>query len=114
MTLYQEIIFLNQFYKGLWVVENVIPYYEPLIKPYTYQSHYYWSNFKIIGKEKGYRCHNGSVEEKQKLKGFDISKYKITSARKDQILRNCVEPKAGESIFNMAFKIKQHTLKPNL
>lgn len=33
MALYQEILFLKHFFKGKWVVENVIPYYEPLIKP---------------------------------------------------------------------------------
>jgi DNA (cytosine-5)-methyltransferase 1 len=31
MTLYQEIIFLDNYYKGKYVVENVIPFYEPLI-----------------------------------------------------------------------------------
>ena len=31
MKLYQEIIFLETFYKGKYCVENVIPYYEPLI-----------------------------------------------------------------------------------
>ena len=33
MDLYQEIIFLNNSYDGKWVVENVVPYYEPLIPP---------------------------------------------------------------------------------
>jgi len=31
MKLYQEIIFLEHYFKGKYVVENVIPYYEPLI-----------------------------------------------------------------------------------
>jgi DNA (cytosine-5)-methyltransferase 1 len=33
MSLYQEIIFLQSFFKGLFCVENVIGYYDPLIKP---------------------------------------------------------------------------------
>ncbi len=33
MSLYEEILFLQHFFKGLWVVENVVPFYEPLIKP---------------------------------------------------------------------------------
>ncbi len=33
MKLYEEILLLNHFFKGKWVVENVKPYYEPLIKP---------------------------------------------------------------------------------
>src|SRR3954462_15216166 len=31
LGLYQEIIFLRSFFNGLYCVENVIPYYEPLI-----------------------------------------------------------------------------------
>ena len=31
MKLYQEIIFLDKWFDGKYVVENVIPYYEPLI-----------------------------------------------------------------------------------
>ena len=110
MKLYEEIIFLMHHFKGKWVIENVIGYYEPLIKPYQYGSHYYWSNFIIDGKKRTNRCHNGSVEEKQKRKGFDISKYELKTVRKDQVLRNCVEPELGLEIFNMAFKTKQVTV----
>ncbi len=47
MSLYQQIIFLNQFCKGKYCVENVIGYYEPLIKPTKICRHYLWSNFNI-------------------------------------------------------------------
>ena len=47
MELYQEIIFLQNFYKGLYCVENVISYYKPLIPPTKIGRHYLWSNFKI-------------------------------------------------------------------
>lgn len=33
MKLYQEIIFLKYNFKGKWIVENVNPYYRPLIEP---------------------------------------------------------------------------------
>ncbi len=33
MGLYQEILFLKHYFKGGWVVENVIGYYKPLIIP---------------------------------------------------------------------------------
>lgn len=51
--LYSLIYFLKHFFRGNWVVENVIPYYEPLIKP-TFQigRHYYWSNVVIPSKER--------------------------------------------------------------
>lgn len=47
MELYQEIIFLSTFYQGLYCVENVISYYDPLIKPAKVGRHYLWANFKI-------------------------------------------------------------------
>jgi DNA (cytosine-5)-methyltransferase 1 len=31
LKLYEEIIFLNKWFKGKYCIENVIPYYEPLI-----------------------------------------------------------------------------------
>ena len=34
MNLYQEIIFLDKWFKGKYVVENVVSYYKPLIKHY--------------------------------------------------------------------------------
>lgn len=33
MKLYQEIIFLKHYYRGKWSVENVEPFYDPLIPP---------------------------------------------------------------------------------
>jgi DNA (cytosine-5)-methyltransferase 1 len=109
MNLYQEIIFLFNYFEGKFVVENVIGYYEPLIKPQEVGKHYYWANF-IIGKiKKRSRLHNATINEMQDYKGFDISKYKLEH-RKDVILRNCVEPEAGLHIFNMAFKNKQEVL----
>src|SRR3990167_5821791 len=45
MALYQEIIYLKNWFKGKWVVENVISYYEPLIQPVGSGSHYFWANF---------------------------------------------------------------------
>lgn len=110
MELYEEVIFLLHHFKGKFVVENVMGYYEPLIKPYIFKKHYYWANFIIDGKKGGYRGHDGSVEEKQKLKGFDLSKYNLKTVRKDQVLRNCVEPEASLQIFNLAFKEQQRTL----
>jgi DNA (cytosine-5)-methyltransferase 1 len=47
MALYQEILLLQNFFKGLYCIENVISYYEPLIKPTEIGRHYLWSNFKI-------------------------------------------------------------------
>lgn len=49
MTLYEEILFLQHFYKGMWVVENVVPFYEPLIAPTSQVGrHVFWSNFDFV------------------------------------------------------------------
>lgn len=48
MKLYEEIIFLQHFCKGKWVVENTKPYYKPLIIPtMIIERHCFWSNFNI-------------------------------------------------------------------
>lgn len=49
MSLYSIIIFLKTYYKGNWCVENVIPYYKPLIEPTAIlQRHLFWSNNALL------------------------------------------------------------------
>ena len=110
MKLYEEIIFLKHFFKGMWVVENVIGYYKPLIKPFKFKEHYYWCNFIITGKKNSNRGHMGSMDDLRRIKGFDLSKYKKDIDER-LLLRNCVEPSIGLEIFNMAFKDKQQTFE---
>lgn len=108
MKLYEEIIFLKFWFKGKFVIENVISYYEPLIKPQKSGSHYFWTNFTISDKgniTRGIREDMDFVSEKV---GFDISNYDNVDKRK--VLNNCVEPELGLHIFNMAFKEPQRTL----
>ena len=47
MKLYQEVIFLDNFFKGKYVVENVIPFYTPLIPSNKRGRHLYWTNFNL-------------------------------------------------------------------
>ena len=109
MKLYEEIIFLKHFFKGLWVVENVKSYYNPLIKPAECGRHYFWANFIITNKNvKPGKIKEGNQEVWKKLCGFDISEYGICDKRK--IYRNCVKPELGLHVFNCAFKTKQKTL----
>lgn len=120
MKLYQEIILLQSWFKGLWVVENVISYYEPLIKPQQSGRHYFWANFKIDNKDYGVQIgtlihgtrkriiREAQVPELQALHGFDLKNIKIKNKR--QILRNCVLPKLGLYVFNCAFNEKQEVL----
>lgn len=75
MNLYQEIILLQNFFEGLFCVENVIGYYDPLIKPIEMGRHYLWTNFKVskiqlpkdeIGKMcgKNQKAHNKHITER--------------------------------------------------
>jgi DNA (cytosine-5)-methyltransferase 1 len=109
MKLYEEIIFLEAFGKCNYCIENVVAYYEPLVRPTEKIGHHYlWANFIISPK-----MFERNIIEEQKIGngsfGFDIKKYKLKH-RKDQILRNVVNPELGLHIFNMAFKHKQSTL----
>jgi DNA (cytosine-5)-methyltransferase 1 len=110
MKLYEEIIFLKTWFKGKWCVENVISYYEPLIKPYERGNHYFWTNFYIPPfLEKVKRGIREDYDFNEKKTGFNIRKYNGIDKRK--ILNNCVEPKLGLHIWNCAFKEKQLKLK---
>ena len=98
MNLWSEIIFLKNFAKCPWVVENVKPYYKPFVEPtQKLGRHYIWSNFDIPYKDmKDGLKHN---ERGMHHKGFfDLRPYKL-SHRKDQIIRNSVDPLLGEYIL---------------
>lgn len=102
MSLYQEIIFLSHFFKGKWVVENVIPYYEPLIKPnYTIDRHHFWTNFEIPPKEME-RYHNVARAKKEVL--AEHHGITLPPGTKDQrkLLRNAVNPILGNHILESA------------
>lgn len=110
MKLYEEIIFLFQYYKGKFVVENVKSYYTPLIKPFESGNHYYWSNFIITEQESIVRgIRTKSIDEKEKERGF-ILPNDLPTTFKVKILNNCVMPEQGLHIFKCAFKDKQQNL----
>jgi DNA (cytosine-5)-methyltransferase 1 len=110
MKLYEEILFLQGYFKGKWVVENVISWYDPLIKPFESGSHYFWSNFIIPNLEDGSREHDSTNKVLEKKKGFDLSSFKNLETDKKLLLRNCVEPKVGLDIFEAAFRHEQKKL----
>jgi DNA (cytosine-5)-methyltransferase 1 len=102
MKLYAEILFLQGYFKGKYVVENVISWYDPLIKPQERGSHYFWANFAIAPIANKSREHDGEILELETRKDFDLSKYNNIDKR--LLLRNCVEPEIGKIIFDSAFK----------
>jgi DNA (cytosine-5)-methyltransferase 1 len=110
MTLYQEIILLNNYFEGRYVVENVIPYYEPLIASQKRGRHLYWCNFTLPTILSNRHVQVGtSTDEVKKLCEFhkiDLSTYK-GEQRKDKIARNLVDYEAGKTILATALGIIQ-------
>lgn len=102
MTLYQEILFLQHHFEGKWVVENVKPYYKPLIEPTAIlDRHYFWSNFEIpVKKFKKDIIRKAQIPDLEKKYGYDLSGYKLKNKR--QVLRNCVEPEIGKYILEIS------------
>jgi len=108
MDLYQQIIFLQTYFKGGWVVENVKPYYEPLIPPTAVVGrHYFWSNFPInaedVARPKGF-INKTNLEGKRQLQDwlgihFEEKLYYNGNHDPCQVLRNCVHPDLGNQIL---------------
>ena len=98
---YGTITFLKTYYKGLWVVENTEPYYEPLIKPsFVMQRHLFWSNFPVDQKDFA----PSHLRSKNKISDFEDAHFVVGSKIKNkrQALRNCVDPEVGAHVLRMA------------
>ena len=108
MKLYQEIIFLQHHFKGKYVVENVIPYYEPLILAHKRHRHLYWTNFNLPNKlsDREVRISTGTNEVKKlcEFHEFDFYKYKGEQPI-NKIARNLVDFEAGRTIFQTVLGI---------
>lgn len=114
MKLYEEILFLQHYYKhGKFVVENVIPYYEPLINATKKGRHLYWTNFTLPSdlNERKYRI-SGNKENPQKdefknlceFHDYDFNKYKGKQSI-IKMARNLVDFEVGKTIFETALGI---------
>ncbi len=103
MALYQEIILLKNFAPESckFVIENVKPYYEPLIKPDTVlHRHLYWNNFKIHPFDVVDERKHNDIAASDSVYGFDVTTSQIKDKRK--ALRNMVDPELGLHILNCA------------
>ena len=103
MKLYEEIIILKKWYRGYFCIENVITYYEPLIKPIKSGSHYYWTNFyftPLKNNTRHIRANDSKNTYLAKKFGIDLSEYKLNKVFKRTIVNNCVDPKHGLHILS--------------
>lgn len=110
MTLYQEIILLDNFFQGKYCVENVISYYKPLIEPKKRGRHYYWTNFNLpynLNERKA-----PGMKDKDELKkwsnfyNYDFDKYK-GNIDKRTLARNMVDYEVGKTILDIAYNVRK-------
>ena len=110
MKLYEEILLLDYHFKGKYVVENVIPYYEPMLNPKKRGRHLYWCNFNLpsnLGDRIAKVCQG--KDELNRLcvfHNYNFKKYKGEQSIK-KIARNLVDYEAGKTILDTAMGIIQ-------
>jgi len=110
MMLYEEILFLTHDFKGPWVVENVVPYYAPLIEAKKVGRHLFWTNFEFdaedVKRPKGFITMSTVAGKKALMDWLGIhyeeNIYYEGNHCPAQILRNCVHPDLGMQIYNAA------------
>jgi len=124
MKLYEEIILLDKFYKGKYVVENVIPYYEPLIPAKKRGRHLYWTNFNLPNNLNERKAPPINCNKKRKqnhiitnceFHKIDLTNYKGKQS-KEKISNNLVDYEAGKTILETAIGIikKQNVQQTSL
>jgi DNA (cytosine-5)-methyltransferase 1 len=108
MKLYQEILLLNYHFKGKYVVENVIPYYEPLLNPKKRGRHLYWTNFNLpsdLGDRRfAISSAKNEVDGLCKFHDYNFRQYK-GEQRMNKIARNLVDYEAGKTILETAIGV---------
>ena len=108
LKLYEEVLFLENYFEGKYCIENVIPYYDPLIPAQKRGRHLYWSNF-ILPNDLNERK-SSIMESKDEVSkwcefhDYDFKQYK-GEQRIDKMARNLVDYEAGKTIFETALGI---------
>ena len=108
MKLYEEIIFLDNHFDGKYCVENVTPYYEPLVPAKKRGRHLYWTNFNLPNslnerKLDGILC--TMKNEHKVLEEFHDIKVSSNVGGYRDVLRNLVDYEAGKTILQTALNI---------
>ena len=102
MRLYEEILLLKHNFRGRYVVENVVPWYAPMMNPVKLHRHLYWANFTLPNERErepdGLR--HKQTTDLQRDYGIDLSGFYLKNRR--QVLRNMVHPQDGLDILNAA------------
>lgn len=107
MRLYQEIIWLQTFFKGKWVIENVKPYYAPLINPtFSIDRHFFWSSDFLLTPSfiNNYTSIRNDIYKMAEKYNVDLNILKSTGVDCRLVLRNMVVPEIGKYIFENIIK----------
>jgi DNA (cytosine-5)-methyltransferase 1 len=117
LQLYEEVLLLDNYFEGKYVVENVIPFYEPLIPAQKRGRHLYWTNFVLPNELNERKVLIGSSRKSAKTNevnhefkalcdfhDYDFTKY-IGEQRVDKMARNLVDYEAGKTILETALNI---------
>jgi DNA (cytosine-5)-methyltransferase 1 len=117
MNLYEEILFLDQFYDGDWVVENVQPWYDELIPGTEIGRHIFWSNYhipRIREPERDFEFSSPTEANKERLEdwlGITVpDTIYLENNDPSQVLRNAVHPELGRHVFESRSRHEQQTL----
>ena len=106
--LYEEIVFLDNYFEGKYCVENVVPFYEPLIPGKKRGRHLYWTNFNLPGdlNERKVSIMEGKDEVNRwcEFHDYDFRKYKGEQSTA-KMARNLVDYEAGKTIFSVAMGV---------
>jgi DNA (cytosine-5)-methyltransferase 1 len=115
MKLYQEIIILENFFKGKYCVENVIGYYTPLIPPQESGRHYFWANFKIgkkTIKKMSIKEVKGVTSLQARADEYGIDKellYHYKGDHREKLIKNTVDSELSLYILDCARNIIRST-----
>ena len=114
LKLYEEILFLDNYFNGKYCVENVIPFYTPLIPAKKRGRHLYWANFNLPNSLNDRKPPKNWIKSSSKpveiFHKINLDSYK-GKGRKDQIACNLVDYEAGKTILETAVGI---TRKQNI
>ena len=113
LKLYEEVLFLENYFQGKYCVENVIPYYTPLIPAQKRGRHLYWTNFILpnnLNERKSY-----IMEGKDEVnKWCEFHEYNFRNYKGEQsvqkMARNLVDYEAGRTILERALNIEKQKI----
>jgi DNA (cytosine-5)-methyltransferase 1 len=116
MKLYQEILFLQRWAPRAWVVENVKPWYRPLVEPSGSSGrHLFWSNLELFWLPEPPPQppeFMGKVTPEALGEYLGIEPSLICCGKSHepkQVMRNCVHPQIGRDIMDRANQISTST-----